>query len=223
MKMAISIIAVPGIFFLVLACGAPPPSATPLAPADTVVAPTVMAVTAVAASIPPGQSATETPTDTPMPPASETPAPAPELTATAVPTATTPPSPTPPVRPTATLAPTPDPTADPSMVRAEIVDFILPDITIPAGATVIWTNLDVEGHTTTSGKDGVSARFDDIAWDSRGLDPGESFSVTFAQPGVFPYTCKFHPWMNATVTVDPSSSGETSGTGGVSSGGGDGY
>ena len=107
------------------------------------------------------------------------------------------------------------------MVQADIVDFILHDITIPAGVTVTWTNLDEEGHTTTSGKDGISPRVDDIAWNSRGLDLGESFSMTFDQPGVFPYTCVFHPWMNATVTVEASSSGAVSGAGGGSSGNGD--
>ena len=219
---AISIIVFPAMIGLALACGAPPPSATAPRPADTVT-PTVTA------SIPAGQTTTEAPANLPTLPPAETPEATPELPASAVPTATTQPSPTPPVQPTATSAPTPEskpgptavPTPDPSMVPAEIVDFILPDITIPAGATVIWTNLDEEGHTTTSGKDGISARFDDIAWNSRGLDLGESFSVTFALPGVFPYTCVFHPWMNAIVTVEASSSGQTSGAGGGSSGSGD--
>lgn len=106
------------------------------------------------------------------------------------------------------------------MVQAEIVDFMLPDITIPVGATVVWTNRDEQGHTATSGKDGIFARFDDIGWDSGGLDLDESFSMTFTQPGVFPYTCRFHPWMNAVLTVGPSSGG-TSGAGGGSSGSGD--
>ena len=100
------------------------------------------------------------------------------------------------------------------------MDFELPDLNIPAGATVVWTNRDQQGHTATSGKDGVSVKFDNIGWDSGGLDLNESFSMTFTQPGVFPYTCRFHPWMNAILTVGPSS-GDTSGVGAGRSGSGD--
>jgi len=86
-------------------------------------------------------------------------------------------------------------------VQSDIVDFKLQEVTILSGTTVTWTNLDEQGHTSTSGKDGIFASYDNFSWKSGGLDLDESFSMTFDQPGVFPYTCRFHPWMNATVTV----------------------
>ena len=217
---AISVMVLPAMFGLVMGCGAAPAAPITSPPADTAAPPSPVATTP--ASIPARQSATETPTN--PPPTQSTSATrgmTPEAAASAVPTATTLPTPT--LRPPATSAPTAEPTADPSVVQAEIADFTLPDIAIPAGATVIWTNLDGPFHTTTSGKDGISAQTADVSWDSSGLAMGKSFSVTFLQPGVFPYTCLFHPSMNATVTVDASSGGETSGAGGGRSGGGDGY
>jgi len=88
-------------------------------------------------------------------------------------------------------------------VQADILDFTLPDLNIPVGATVVWTNLDEAGHTATLGQDGRSGSAGGMRWDSGGMDVGESFSQIFPQAGVFPYTCRFHPWMNATVTVGP--------------------
>jgi plastocyanin len=81
-------------------------------------------------------------------------------------------------------------------VQSDIADFKLQELTIPAGATVTWTNLDEQGHTSTSGKEGIFASYDNFSWKSGGLELDESFSMTFLQPGVFPFTCRFHPWMN---------------------------
>jgi plastocyanin len=67
-------------------------------------------------------------------------------------------------------------------------------LTIPAGTTVTWA--DVSGTHTTTSYDGL--------WDSeRRLEVGESFSYTFAQPGVYRYYCKPHEdqGMIATVVV----------------------
>ena len=84
-------------------------------------------------------------------------------------------------------------------------DFILPDITVAIGATVQWTNRDSEEHTATPGADGI---YDGSGWDSNTLGLKQSFSHQFQQEGVFAYTCRFHPWMNATVTVVADQSGE---------------
>ncbi len=66
------------------------------------------------------------------------------------------------------------------------------DIAVPAGATVVWKNLDGEPHTVTS----VDGTFR-----SGALDQGDSFSFRFARPGVYRYLCTIHPRMVATVTV----------------------
>lgn len=64
-------------------------------------------------------------------------------------------------------------------------------VTIKAGTTVTWTNIDDTEHTTTSNS-GV--------WGSPIMAPGKSFSFTFSQPGTFPYHCEIHP-MTATIVV----------------------
>ena len=80
----------------------------------------------------------------------------------------------------------------------DIKDFKLPNLTVPAGTRVRWTNRDVALHTSTSGKDGV---WDGSGWDSPFLSQGESFGYRFDEQGTFPYTCRVHPSMNARVTV----------------------
>lgn len=90
-------------------------------------------------------------------------------------------------------------TAAPGPVQqADIIDFILPDVTVAVGATAEWTNLDSSAYTPTRGVDCVYDRSD---WDSWALGSNQSFSYQFQQKGVFAYTCRFHSWMNATVTL----------------------
>jgi len=76
----------------------------------------------------------------------------------------------------------------------QVVDFEFQpgSLTIPVGATVTWTNAGQRPHT-------VSA--DDGSFDSGRLDPGESFSHTFTEPGTYSYHCGFHPQMQGTITV----------------------
>ncbi len=64
-------------------------------------------------------------------------------------------------------------------------------LTIKAGTTVTWMNIDDTEHTTTSNS-GV--------WGSPILAPGKTFSFTFSTPGTYPYHCEIHP-MTATIIV----------------------
>jgi plastocyanin len=64
------------------------------------------------------------------------------------------------------------------------------NLTVNAGATVTWSNRDTVAHTTASG----------TLW-SATMQPGESFSRTFADRGTFPYRCTIHAGMSGTVTV----------------------
>ncbi len=66
------------------------------------------------------------------------------------------------------------------------------DLTIHVGDTVTWTNNGPSDHTTTS---------DTLVWDSGTLIPGNTFSFTFTQTGVFPYHCSIHSIMHGTITV----------------------
>jgi plastocyanin len=68
-------------------------------------------------------------------------------------------------------------------------------LTIPAGTTVTFT--DTSGHTVTEGTDGVAV--DDPIVDE---DGGADVPVTFDEPGTYNITCKIHPEMNMTITVE---------------------
>ena len=100
--------------------------------------------------------------------------------------------------PTDVAAPGAQQALDPAPVagafNADIKDFAHQDITVPVGTTVAWTNRGGVAHTTTEGGDPE-------IWDSFSLQPGQSFSFTFAEAGTFNYFCAIHPAMRATVTV----------------------
>jgi amicyanin len=67
--------------------------------------------------------------------------------------------------------------------------------TVKVGTTVTWTNKDAVGHTVTSddGSDG--------GLDSKLLNQGDTYSMTFSKAGTFTYHCTAHPYMKGTVTV----------------------
>ncbi|HEY7976724.1 MAG TPA: cupredoxin family copper-binding protein [Rhizomicrobium sp.] len=65
-------------------------------------------------------------------------------------------------------------------------------LTVKAGDTVTWKNLDGEPHTVVS-TDGL--------FRSKALDENDSFAFKFDKPGTYKYVCSIHPKMVATVTV----------------------
>jgi len=71
--------------------------------------------------------------------------------------------------------------------------FVPANITVAQGATVTWVNHDTTAHTvTTNTATGpMSGR----------LEPGQSYSYTFAMAGTFGYHCSIHPTMTGMVTV----------------------
>lgn len=76
------------------------------------------------------------------------------------------------------------------IVDVEIIDysFIPSTVTVKAGDTVRWTNTVMNQHSVTSGKDDIA----DGAWDSKRLNKGGTFSVTFEKAGEFHYFCDPH-------------------------------
>jgi plastocyanin len=92
--------------------------------------------------------------------------------------------------PAATIAAAPAATISISMKEFM---FAPPSLTVKAGSTVTWTNLDQEPHTVVS----TSGLFRSGALDTR-----ESFSYRFAVPGTYPYFCTIHPRMVGTVVVE---------------------
>jgi plastocyanin len=69
-------------------------------------------------------------------------------------------------------------------------------ITIRAGTTVTWTNVDQDAHTVTSQGGTGPLR-------SSALVTGDGYRYTFRSPGRYEYLCTIHPFMTATVVVTP--------------------
>ena len=78
--------------------------------------------------------------------------------------------------------------------RVEIQDFKYgpPELTVPVGARVTWTNHDEEPHTITSTTG---------AFSSAGLSHDDTFTQAFTRPGRYAYFCALHPQMKAVVVV----------------------
>jgi amicyanin len=70
--------------------------------------------------------------------------------------------------------------------------FSPPEITVAAGTTVTWTNDDDIPHTV---------RATDGSFHSKAMDTADSYSFTFAKPGVYSYFCSLHPKMVGKVIV----------------------
>ena len=77
-------------------------------------------------------------------------------------------------------------------------------LTVAAGDTVTWTNLDQVAHTVTA---------DDSSWNSGTLNHGESWSHTFDAAGTWDYHCTFHPMMMGAIIVESPSGVENGGWG----------
>ncbi len=85
----------------------------------------------------------------------------------------------------------------PVLVDADIVNFVHTGLTVTLGSTITWTNRDQVVHTVTSGRpNALTGLFDSGTFPFQG-----QFSLTFDTPGVFPYFCTVHPFMQATITV----------------------
>ena len=82
--------------------------------------------------------------------------------------------------------------ADDAMVVMKNFDYSPMDVTVTAGSTVTWKNLDGEPHTVTSA-DGL--------FRSPALDQNDTYQFKFDKPGVYKYICSIHPKMRATITV----------------------
>jgi plastocyanin len=77
-------------------------------------------------------------------------------------------------------------------VTIDALAFLPAVVTVTAGDTIVWVNKDPFPHTVTSKAGG---------FDSRTIDPGESWRYKTAKKGQFEYLCTFHPTMVATLRV----------------------
>lgn len=67
-------------------------------------------------------------------------------------------------------------------------------VSISAGDTVRWTNLDSTTHTVTS----TGGTY----FKSENLNQGDSYEFLFTDPGTYEYYCEIHPSMEGTITVE---------------------
>ena len=78
--------------------------------------------------------------------------------------------------------------------QVAIKDFMFKPVplTIKAGSTVTWANMDSEPHTVVG---------DTGLFRSGAMDTNESFSFKFDKPGTYHFTCSIHPRMVGTIVV----------------------
>ena len=82
-------------------------------------------------------------------------------------------------------------------------NFFSPDsLTIAPGDTVKWVNMGFVIHTTTSGN--TCGPTGDGKWNSGNMNPGDSFTYVFPDPGENPYYCIPHCLllMNGHISVE---------------------
>ncbi len=79
-----------------------------------------------------------------------------------------------------------------------VVDFAFdPEtVTVAPGTEVTWTNQDDLNHTVTSGEGSP------VEFDSGSFTGGETFSMSFDEPGEYRYFCAIHNQMTGSVTVE---------------------
>lgn len=79
--------------------------------------------------------------------------------------------------------------------RVEIHEFAFSpkELTVPAGARIVWTNHDEEPHTVVSAAGAFKP--------SQALDTDDSFSTVLDKPGTYAYFCGIHPMMVGKIVV----------------------
>lgn len=94
-----------------------------------------------------------------------------------------------------------EPASEPGQVGMVVTmssgSFLPAQITIEAGTTVRWDNTSNIAHTVTSGMRGSPTGIFNVT-----LEPGESFSFTFEEPGTMDYYCIPHFGMDGIVIVE---------------------
>ena len=82
----------------------------------------------------------------------------------------------------------------PESARVVVQNFMFSPatLTVSAGATVTWANMDNEPHTVVS---------DAGLFRSGAMDTNDSFSFKFDKPGTYHFTCSIHPQMVGAIIV----------------------
>ena len=83
-------------------------------------------------------------------------------------------------------------TPDSNRIVVKNFMFTPNELTIKAGSTVTWANMDEEPHTVVSGTG---------LFRSAALDTNDKFSFKFDKPGTYHFACSIHPRMVGTIVV----------------------
>jgi plastocyanin len=83
-------------------------------------------------------------------------------------------------------------TPDQNQILIKDFMFTPTPLTVKAGSTVTWVNMDDEPHTVVSNTK---------MYRSGALDTKESFSFKFVEPGTYHFTCSIHPRMVGIIIV----------------------
>jgi plastocyanin len=83
-------------------------------------------------------------------------------------------------------------TADPARIVVKDFMFQPMSLTVKAGSTVTWTNMDEEPHTVVSSSG---------LFRSNALDTKDGFSFKFDKAGIYTFVCSIHPQMVGTIVV----------------------
>jgi plastocyanin len=78
-------------------------------------------------------------------------------------------------------------------VRMKDKGYSPSELTVKVGDTVVWKNDDDHDHTVIA---------DDKSFKSGNISPDDTFEYKFAKAGKFKYSCKYHPRMKGTITVE---------------------
>ena len=70
--------------------------------------------------------------------------------------------------------------------------FVPETLTVGPGDSIVWVNKDFFPHTATA---------QDKSFDSRDIATNKSWKYVATKKGTFPYICKLHPTMKATLIV----------------------
>jgi plastocyanin len=83
-------------------------------------------------------------------------------------------------------------TAEPTRIVVKNFMFQPMSLTVKAGSTVTWTNMDEEPHTVVSSSG---------LFRSSALDTKDSFSFKFDKAGTYSFVCSIHPQMVGKIVV----------------------
>ena len=95
------------------------------------------------------------------------------------------------------------------IIEIKNLQFVPSEVTVAAGTTINWVNLDPVDHDVTSGvsvigrktRDMKQTKFPDNRFSSGLFGKDKTFSVTLDEKGEYKYYCNIHPFMIAKLVV----------------------